>query len=74
MLITYYCRNTICHNSTIGKKTLRLKMRNENKHSKYKDRKKCNNYPKFINTAGNFVQKKLQLTVIVITWFLYGKH
>jgi len=49
-------------------------MRNENKHSKYKDRKKCNNYPKFINTAGNFVQKKLQLTVIVITWFLYGKH
>ena len=49
-------------------------MRNENKHSKYKDHKKCNNYPKFINTAGNFVQKKLQLTVIVITWFLYGKH
>jgi hypothetical protein len=49
-------------------------MRNENKHSKYKDHKKCNNYPKFINIAGNFVQKKLQLTVIVITWFLYGKH
>jgi len=49
-------------------------MHNENKHSKYKDCKKCNNYPKFINTAGNSVQKKLQLTLIVISWFLYSKH